>query len=62
MCAYHVGAGVILTETYQTKHNRHHIPAYNKIMERLKSANLRVNMQVLDNEVSKAYLDTITFK
>ena len=36
MCAYHVGANVILVAAYQTTHDRHWIPAHNKIMEQLK--------------------------
>ena len=60
MCSYHVGANVILVQPYRTRHNTHRIPAYNTIMERLAAANVPVHMQVLDNEVSAAYLDTIT--
>ena len=62
MCAYHVGADVILVEAYQTKHDRHWLPAYNKIIEQLKQAGMQVKMQVMDNEVSAAYIKTITEK
>jgi hypothetical protein len=62
MCAYHVGANVILVKAYQTKHDRHQIPAYSRIMEQLKQTNVQVKMQVLDNEVSAKYIKTITEK
>ena len=52
MCAYHVGENVILVKAYQTKHDRHRLLAYNRIMKRIKQVGMQVKMQVLDNEVS----------
>ena len=59
MCAYHVWENVILVEAYQTKHDRHRLPAYNRMMKQLKQAGMQVKMQVLDNEVSAEYIKLI---
>jgi hypothetical protein len=55
MLAYHAGANAILVQPFQTKADHHRIPAYNKIMARLKARNIHVTQQVLDNEASEAY-------
>ena len=52
MLAYHAGANAILVQPLQTKANHHQIPAYNKIIARLKARNILVTQQVLDNEIS----------
>jgi hypothetical protein len=61
-CAYLVGANAILIEQFQTKSNAHRISAHNRILERLKAAGMQVDLQIMDNEVTKAYLDNITGK
>jgi hypothetical protein len=60
MLAYHAGANAILVEPFQSKADHHRIPAYNKIMARLKARNIEVKQQVLDNEASAAYKFAIT--
>ena len=62
MVAYHDKANVILIKGFQTSHNRHRIPAYNAIMQRLKDWGIKVTNQVLDNEASEAYKTAITDK
>ena len=59
---YHVGANEILIKPFQTKSSAHRIPAHNRVLERLKAAGMQVDLQIMDNEVSKAYLDNITGK
>ena len=62
MVAYHDKANVILIEGFQSRHNRHRIPAYNAIMQRLKDRGIKVTNQVLDDEASEAYKIAITYK
>ena len=62
MLAHHVGANAIFIEPLKSKADTHQIPAYNAIMERMKARGLSVNLQVLDNEASAAYIDCITNK
>ncbi len=62
MLAYHVGANVILIQPFKSKADAHRIPAYNTIMERLKSQGISVDLHILDNEASAAYIDCITNK
>ena len=62
MGAYHDKANVILIKGFQTRHNRHRIPAYNAIMQRLKDRGITIRNQVLDNEASDAYKAAITNK
>ena len=50
---YHNKANVILINGFHTRHDRHHIPAYNDIMQRLKDRGIAVTNQVLDNEASE---------
>jgi len=44
------------------KNGAHQIAAHNKILERIKKADLQVDLQVMDNEASKAFLANITDK
>jgi len=60
MHAYHDGANVILVQPFQSKKDHHRIPAYNTIMKRFQARGIPVNAQVLDNEASTAYIETIT--
>ena len=59
---YHVGANAILIEPFQKKDETHQIAAHNRILERIKKADLQVDLQVMDNEASKAFLANITNK
>ena len=60
LVAYHNKANVILIKGFQTRHDRHRIPAYNAIMQRFKDRGIAVTNQVLDNEASVAYKAKIT--
>ena len=60
MLAYHDAANVILVQPLQSKKDHHGIPAYNGIMKRFKDCGIPVDAQVLDNEASVAYIETIT--
>ena len=53
-CAYRIRANTILIKPFQTKSDAHRIPAHNRILERLKAAGMQVDLQIMDNEVSKA--------
>eukprot|EP00804_Cyclotella_cryptica_P000018 CCRYP_013701-RA/>CCRYP_013701-RA protein AED:0.35 eAED:0.46 QI:0/0/0/1/1/1/2/0/422 len=56
MLAYHCDPNAILVEPFQSRHDRHRIPAYNKLMARAHT----VDHQVLDNEASAEYRRVIT--
>jgi len=58
--AYHDAANVILVQPFQSKADHHCIPAYNAFMKRLKARGIKVDLQVLDNEASVAYIQSIT--
>ena len=60
MLAFHCDSNVILIENFQYRHDRHRIAAYNRIMARLQERGHAVDLQVLDNEVSKEYRRVIT--
>ena len=55
MVAYHYDTNAILIDPFQTREDRHRIPAYTRIMTRLKTRGHVVDHQVLDNEASKEY-------
>ena len=59
MLAFHKQANVFLVQPFKTKADTHRIPAYNVIMNRLKKRNLGVDLQVLDNKASAAYINCI---
>ena len=61
MIAYH-SSNLILAQPFATRKDKHRIEEYNTIMTRLKATGLNVNLQVLDNEVSKDYKDAIVNK
>jgi hypothetical protein len=60
MLVYHDAANVILVQPFQSKADHHPIPAYNTIMKHLKARGIKVDLQVLDNEASAAYIQSIT--
>ena len=60
MVAYHCETNAILIESFQTREERHRIPAYNRIMTRLKTHGHVINHQVLDNKASKEYCQHVT--
>jgi len=60
MVAYHCDTNAIFAEPFKTRADRHRLPAYNRIMQRLKDRDLIVDLQILDNEASKQYKQTIT--
>jgi hypothetical protein len=62
MVGYHVIANAILIEAFKTKHDSQRIPAYNNIMGQLQVWGIIINNQVLDNEASMVYQNTITNK
>ena len=59
MLAYHVDTNTILVETFQSRQDHHHIAEYNHIMTRLNKRVHTVDLQILDNEASQAYKQTI---
>ena len=59
MLAYHVDTNTILVEPFQSFQDHHRIAAYNRIMTRIKKRGHTVNLQILDNEASQAYKQTI---
>ena len=60
MIAYYCNTNLILIETFQSREDRHRIPAYTCIMTCLKTRGHVVDHQVLDNESSKEYRRHIT--
>jgi hypothetical protein len=60
MLAYHNAPNVILVQHFQSKVDHHCIPAYNAIMKRFKARGIKVDLQVLNNEASAAYIQSIT--
>jgi hypothetical protein len=62
MLAYHADCNVILVEAFESRHDRHRVAAYDRIMERLKRGGHSVDLQVLDNEASALYKLAITGK
>ena len=62
MIAFHTNGNLILQQAFKTKSNCHRIAAYNAIMTRLAAQGLSVDLQILDNKVSVAYKEAITFK
>jgi hypothetical protein len=61
MIAYHADGNLILQQAFKTRSDKHRIVAYNFIMMRLVARGLSVDLQILDNEASAAYKQTITF-
>ena len=62
MVAYHCDTNAIFAVPFKTRADRHCLPAYNSIMQRLKDRDLIVDLQILNNEASKQYKQTITYQ
>jgi hypothetical protein len=60
MIAYHMDGNLILQQAFQTKANKHHIPAFNTIMERLAACRLLMDLNIRDNEASADFKQVIT--
>jgi hypothetical protein len=60
MIAYHTERNLILQQAFQTKANKHCIPAFNTIMERLAARGLSVDHNIRDNEASTDFKRVIT--
>ena len=60
MIAYHYDSNVLLSEPFKTHINTHRLIAYNSIMQRLKNKHLLVDIQNLDNEAIKVYIQIVT--
>ena len=56
---FRYGLGVAINP-FKTQANKHCMLAYNSIMQRLENKGMLVDLQMLDNEASKAYKQTIT--
>jgi hypothetical protein len=52
MIAYHMEGNLILHQGFQTKADKHRIPAFNTIMERLAAHGLSLDLNIRDNEAS----------
>ena len=61
MLAYHVDGNLILQQPFKTKSDTHRLAAYNTIMMRLAAKGLSVDLQIMDNEASAAFKQSITF-
>ena len=59
MLAYHVETNTILVEPFQSRQDRHRIAAYNRIMTHFKKRDHTVELQILYNETSQDYKQTI---
>ena len=62
MIAYHCDANLILAEPFASRKDKHRLLAYYKLMRRLRTNKLTVDMQILDNEASAEYKRDITEK
>ncbi len=49
MIAYHMDGNLILQQAFQTKANKHHIPAFNTIMERLAARGRSVDLNSISS-------------
>ena len=62
MIAYHCNSNLILAEPFSSRKDTHQLLAYDKIMQRLTSNKLSVDIQILDKEASADYKRTIKTK
>jgi hypothetical protein len=61
MLAYHCNSNaILLVEPFQSRNDRHRIPAYKRLMSRVKARSHIVDHQVLDNKASAEYIRVIT--
>ena len=62
MIAYHCDANLILSDPFSSRKDTHILLAYNNIMQRLTDNKLSVDLQILDNEASAEYKQSIKNK
>jgi hypothetical protein len=62
MLAHHKGENAIFIQPFKSIADAHRIPAYNDIMTGTKARGLAVELHILDNESSAAYIECITKK
>ena len=55
MIAYHCDVNLIISVAFNTRKDNHRLQAYNKIMQHLRDHQLRVDLQILDNEAITEY-------
>ncbi len=60
MIVYHTDSNIILQQTFQTKADKHCIPAFNTIMARLAARGLLVDLNIRNNEASADFKQVIT--
>ncbi len=60
MIAYHTDGNLILQQAFQTKEDKHCIPAFNSIMAQLAAHGLLVDLNIKDNEASADFKQVIT--
>jgi hypothetical protein len=60
MIAYHMDRNLILQQAFQTKADKHRIPAFNSIMARLAACRLSVDLNIRDNKASADFKQFIT--
>jgi hypothetical protein len=60
MIAYHTDGSLILQQAFQTKSDKHRIPAFNTIMACLAACGLLVDLNIRDNEASADFKRVIT--
>ncbi len=60
MIAYHMDRNLILQQAFQTKADKHCIPAFNTIMVQLAACGCLVNLNIRDNEASVDFKRVIT--
>ena len=62
MIEYHCDTNLILTGPFYSINDKHHLLAYDNIMQKLLNNKLTVDLQILDNEASAEYKWDITEK
>ena len=62
MIVYHRDANLILAVPFKTSKNTHRLQSYNKIIQRIRDHQLRVDLQIMDNEASAYYKRLIKVK
>jgi hypothetical protein len=62
MIAFHANGNLILHQAFKSKSDCYRIAAYNTNLTCLAAHGLSIDLQILDNEASSAYKESITFK
>jgi hypothetical protein len=60
MIEYHMDRNLILQKVFQMKADKHCIPVFNTILERLAACKLSVDLNIRDNEASAYFKQVIT--